>query len=123
MAYKYAELPNYTYQPVTRQYQTFNFETSSYSFYPITYSQTDLTEGQNQDNNEPAADPEKAPDSEEAPVAEPSASPDDAPAAESTSKCLSLETTRPIAGVLQNIGGQRLTCFSRSRGCTRRRCS
>lgn len=83
MAYKYASLSDFSYQPVTRQYQTFNYETSSFSLYPITYSTTDLTEGQNQDNNEPTAEPEKGPDAEAA-VAEPGASPDEGAAAETT---------------------------------------
>lgn len=89
MAYKYANLSDFSYQPVARQYQTFNFETSSFSLYPISYSTTDLTEGQNQDNNEPTADPEKGPDAD-APVAEPGASPDEGAAAETTGKYLNL---------------------------------
>jgi len=84
MPYKYASIPEFSYQPVARQYQTYNYETSTFSLYPITYSSTDLTEGQNQDNNQPTTEPEKGPDPEEAPVAEPSASPDDDTATEPT---------------------------------------
>jgi hypothetical protein len=90
MSYKYAAIPEFTYQPVTRQYQTYNYETSSFSLYPITYSSTDLTEGQNQDNNEPTTETEKGLDPEEAPVAEPSASPDDATATEPTGEYIFL---------------------------------
>jgi hypothetical protein len=86
MPFKYADVPQYSYQNVQRQYQTFDFESKSFQFYPVTYSTTDLTEGQNQDNNEPAADPEKDPASEEPPAAEPSG--DDSPAPESTGKYL-----------------------------------
>ena len=124
MAYKYAQLSDFAYQPVSRQYQTFNYETSSFSFYPVTYSSTDLTEGQNQDNNEPAADADKAPDSEEAPVAEPSASPDDAPAAEPTGKYMHLQTMMFIIEISYGVAGQHLTYLSRSRGCaTSRGCT
>lgn len=117
MSYKYASLPEYTYQPVSRQYQTFNYETSSFSLYPITYSSTDLTEGQNQDNNEPAADPEKGPDPEEAPVEESSAPADDAPAAEPTGKYMLLQTMRSLVEISYGVASQHLTCVSRSRCC------
>lgn len=83
MVYKYADIPQYSYQNVQRQYQTYDFETQSFKFYPITYSATDLTDGQNQDNKEPT-DPEKDPASDETPAAEPSS--DDSPAAEPAGK-------------------------------------
>ena len=84
MAFKYAEIPPFSYASVERQYTTFDYETNSFHFYPVTYSTTDLTEGQNQDNKEPTSDePEKDPASED-PPAEPSG--DDNPAAEPTGK-------------------------------------
>lgn len=82
MTYKYAEFPQYSYASVQRQYSAFDYETNSFHFYPVTYSTTDLTEGQNQDNKEPTTEPEKDPASEDPPTAEPSG--DDSPAAEPT---------------------------------------
>lgn len=88
MSYKYADLPQYSYESVQRQYSTFDYETKTFQFYPVTYSTTDLTEGQNQDNKEPTAEPEKDPASEEPPAAEPSG--DDSPPAEPTGKYMFL---------------------------------
>lgn len=84
MVYKYADIPQFSYQNVQSQYQTYDYETQTFKFYPITYSATDLTEGQNQDNKEPTTDPEKDPASDETPAAEPSS--DDSPAAEPAGK-------------------------------------
>ena len=87
MCYKYAEIPQFSYASFQRQYSAFDYETKSFQFYPVTYSTTDLTEGQNQDNKEPTADePEKDPTSEDPPAAEPSGN--DSPPAEPTGKCM-----------------------------------
>lgn len=88
MSYKYADLPEFSYASVQRQYSTFDYETKSFQFYPVTYSTTDLTEGQNQDNKEPTTEPEKDPASEDPPAAEPSG--DDSPPAEPTGKYMVL---------------------------------
>jgi hypothetical protein len=89
MTFPYASVPQFTYQSVQRNYQTFDFVTSEFKNYPITYSSTDLTEGQNQDNKEPSAEPEPAAAADEATPVEPSSSSDDAPAPEAAGKYLS----------------------------------
>jgi hypothetical protein len=96
MPYQYASVPRFTYQSVERKYQTFDFGTSEFKYYPVTYSSTDLTEGQNQDNKEPSAEPEKAAAPDEATPAEPNSSPDEAPAPEAAGKYLFPWTMRSI---------------------------
>lgn len=79
--YQYAQLPRYAYQSFERQYQTFDRNTLSFSYYPIIHSTTDrLTEGKVQDDKGPsAAEPEEKV-SAETKVEEPSESPNESPA-------------------------------------------
>ena len=76
-SYKYAQLPKYEYQSFERRYQTFDRNTSKFSYYPIVYSNADrLTGGKDQDNKDPNSE-----ESKEGPAAaaaeEPSNSPNE----------------------------------------------
>lgn len=90
--FKYASLPQYTYQPVERHYQTFDFNTASYYTYPISIPNgNDLTAPKVQDDTGPSAEQEKETPPTEAAVEEPTASPDETPApAENAGKCLTM---------------------------------
>lgn len=80
--YQYAQLPKFTYQNVERQYQTFDWNTLSFSYYPVIHTTADLlTDGKSQDDKGPsAAEPEKEPASVEAKPEESSSSPDESAA-------------------------------------------
>ena len=55
-SYQYAKLPKYEYQNVERQYQTFDRNTSRFSYYPVPYSNIGLLTGdKDQDNNDPVS--------------------------------------------------------------------
>ena len=75
--YKYAAIPQFTYQSVQCQYQTYDWEKSQFASYSINDSTERLTGGNDQDNKDPNTEEskEEPPAEAEAAVEEPSPSP------------------------------------------------
>lgn len=77
--YQYAQLPKYTYQSFERQYQTFDRNTLSFSYYPIIHSTAgSLTAGKPQDDKKPeTSEPPNEAASTDAKPEESNSSPDE----------------------------------------------
>jgi hypothetical protein len=84
--FQYAKLPTYQYQTFERQYQKFDRNTLRFAYYPVFHSNSaHLTPGTEQENDG-AAEPEKSPAADDAPVEESSASPTEDSSPESPGK-------------------------------------